>query len=188
MIAGGSLFKSYRYREVAIRCRLRYREDCIKIEIMKKTFPGSADSGRVPAKIFKIVVGPFYHWWWDRLGPTATNLENKKFWADFTSSHRYRHDSGWEPANRRVYRISRILLLQLLAMKYCPPPPIPRPSKNHENWKENSIQIILDRKRLLPLSRNIQAKTHPLSCFLQYLDSISEHTELLSRWKAFYII
>ncbi len=43
----------------------------------------------------------------------------------------------------------------------CPPPP----SKIHENWKENSIQIILDRKMLLPLSRKIQAMTHPLSCF-----------------------
>ncbi len=38
-------------------------------------------------------------------------------------------------------------------------------SKIHENWKEYSIQIILDRKRFLPLSRKIQTMTHPLSCF-----------------------
>ncbi len=34
--------------------------------------------------------------------------------------------------------------------------------KIHENLKENSIQIILDRNRLLPLSRKIQARAHPL--------------------------
>ncbi len=28
---------------------------------MKKTFPGTADSGRVPAKILNIAVGPFYN-------------------------------------------------------------------------------------------------------------------------------
>ncbi len=38
-------------------------------------------------------------------------------------------------------------------------------SKIHENLKEYSIQIILDRKRFLPLSRKNQAMTHPLSCF-----------------------
>ncbi len=43
--------------------------------------------------------------------------------------------------------------------------PPPSPSKIHENKKETSIQIILDRKMLLPLSRKIQAMTHPLSCF-----------------------
>ncbi len=50
---------------------------------MKKTFPGSADSGKVPAKIFTIAVGPFYNRRRDRMGPTATIIEN-------------RHDSGWE--------------------------------------------------------------------------------------------
>jgi hypothetical protein len=53
-IAGRSLLKSYQYREVAIRCRLQYREDCFKIEIMKNTFLGSADGGKVPAKIITI--------------------------------------------------------------------------------------------------------------------------------------
>ncbi len=50
------------------------------------------------------------------------------------------------------------------------------------------IFFILYRKRLLPLSRKIQAKTHLLSCFFarRYLDSIREHTELFSRWKAFF--
>ncbi len=83
-IAGGSQFKSYRYREVSIRCRLQYREDCLKIEITKKTLPGSADSGRVPAKID------------DDTGwvPPLQTLKSKIFWADFTSSHRYRRDSG----------------------------------------------------------------------------------------------
>ncbi len=37
--------------------------------------------------------------------------------------------------------------------------------KIHENWNEYSVQIILDRKRFLPLSRKIQAMTHPQSCF-----------------------
>jgi hypothetical protein len=37
----------------------------------------------------------------------------------------------------------------------------PPPSKIHENWK----RMILDRKRLLPLSSKIQARTHPLLCF-----------------------
>ncbi len=37
--------------------------------------------------------------------------------------------------------------------------------ESHESWKKNRIKIGLDRKRLLPLSRKIQARTHPLSCF-----------------------
>ena len=37
--------------------------------------------------------------------------------------------------------------------------------KIHENWKEYSIQIILDPKRFLPLLRKIQAMSYPLSCF-----------------------
>jgi hypothetical protein len=77
-IAGGTQFKSYQYREVPTRCRLQYREDCFKIEIMKKTLPGSADSGRVPAKIFTVAVGPFYNRRRFRMGPTATIIEKKK--------------------------------------------------------------------------------------------------------------
>ncbi len=61
-----------------------------------------------------------------------------------------------------VHWLSDALTTRLdLIRKYCPPPP----SKIHENWKENSIQIILDRKMLLPLLRKTQAMTHPLSCF-----------------------
>jgi hypothetical protein len=82
-IARGTQLKSYRYREVPTRCRLQYPEDYFKIEIMKKTFPGSADGGKVPAKIFTTAVGPFYNRRRDRIGPTATIIEN-------------RHDSGWE--------------------------------------------------------------------------------------------
>jgi hypothetical protein len=54
---------------------------------MKKTLPGSAYSGRVPAKID------------DDTGwvPPLQTLKIKMFWTDFTSSHRYRRDSGWEP-------------------------------------------------------------------------------------------
>jgi hypothetical protein len=70
----------------AIRCRLRYREDCFKIEIMKKTFPGSADSGRVPAKIFNIAVGPFYNRRKYRLVTTAINVKNKLLLGRFYMS------------------------------------------------------------------------------------------------------
>jgi hypothetical protein len=41
-IAGRTLYKSSQYREVPSRYRLRLREVCFKIEIMKKTFPVSA--------------------------------------------------------------------------------------------------------------------------------------------------
>jgi hypothetical protein len=56
---------------------------------MKKTFPGSADSGKVPGKIFTIAVGTVYNRRRYRMGHTATILEKKKitfFWADFTSN------------------------------------------------------------------------------------------------------
>jgi hypothetical protein len=49
---------------------------------MKNTLPGSADSGRVPAKIFNLAVGPFYSRRQYRLGLSATILENNIFWAD----------------------------------------------------------------------------------------------------------
>ncbi len=39
-IAGGTQFKSYQYREVPTRCCLQYREDCFKIEIIKKNLTG----------------------------------------------------------------------------------------------------------------------------------------------------
>jgi hypothetical protein len=55
-------------------------------------------------------------------------------------------------------------------------PPGPSPVKNPRKLKgkQHTVHIILDRKRLLPPLRKIQAETHPLSCFLQrkHLDSI----------------
>jgi hypothetical protein len=42
---------------------------------MKKTFPGSADSGKVPVKIFTIAVGTVYNRGRYRMGPTATIIE-----------------------------------------------------------------------------------------------------------------
>jgi hypothetical protein len=64
----------------------------------------------------------------------------------------------------------------------------PKPTSNYVDFavenpgklKEKPQKIGLDWKRLLPLSRKIQARAHPLSCFLQrkYLDSIREHSEL----------
>ncbi len=41
--------------------------------------PGSADSGKVPAKIFTIAVGTFYNRRRYRMGLTATIIENWKF-------------------------------------------------------------------------------------------------------------
>jgi hypothetical protein len=82
---------------------------------MKKTSPGSADSGKVPAKIFTAAVGPFHSRRRDRMGPTATIIEN-------------RHDSGWElrklpyplaicvkkSAKRTVYTV---VIFELFAIK-----------------------------------------------------------------------
>jgi hypothetical protein len=39
------------------------------------------------------------------------------------------------------------------------------PSKLHEHWKKNRIKIILDQKRLLPVSRKIQTKEPPAIVF-----------------------
>jgi len=98
---------------------------------MKKTSPGSADSGKVPAKIITIAVGTVYNRRRYRMGPTATILENYKFLCWF-----YWVLSGIgmiagrnfisfplaicikKSAKRRVYSVSRIFLLQLSAMKY----------------------------------------------------------------------
>jgi hypothetical protein len=41
---------------------------------MKKTFPGSADSGKVPGKIFTIAVGTVFNRRRYRMGHTATIL------------------------------------------------------------------------------------------------------------------
>jgi hypothetical protein len=49
----------------------------------KKTFPGSADGRRVPAKIRKIAMRTFF--------PPLQMLKTKFYSADFTSSHRYQH-------------------------------------------------------------------------------------------------
>ena len=147
-IADGTQYKSQQYRKVPTRCRLRYREDCFKIEIMKKTFPGSADSGKVLGKIITIPVGTVYNRRRYRMGLTATIID---FRLILPCPLRYRHHSGQElhkfssgymnkkirkKRSVRVYSVSRIFLLQLSAMKY------------------------LQRKDL---------------------DSIQEHTELLSR-------
>ncbi len=129
-IAGGSQFKSHRYRGVAFRCRLLYWEDCFKIEIMKKTFPGSADSGRAPANIFKIAVVPFYNRRWYRWVPPLQSFKIKKCGLILWVLTGIGTIAGGnfvsfplaicikKSAKRRVYSVSRIFLLQLLAMKY----------------------------------------------------------------------
>jgi hypothetical protein len=124
------------------------------------------------------------------MGPTATIIENKKIknpqieeWTVFRGFIYYRCWPWNTPESKDICSYASLVIakfwgcymdgfLHCLCLtipkncrhrSYCPSaPPL---SKIHKNWKENSIQTILDRKMLLPLSRKIQARTHPLSCF-----------------------
>ncbi len=50
-----------------------------EIEIIKETFTGSADSGKVPAKIFTIAVGTVHNRRRSRMGLTATIMVSVYF-------------------------------------------------------------------------------------------------------------